>query len=98
MTVPDMPSLRPHTGCTGLAKLRAPLTKPQEASQYPDWGKMEFAVFLAKPWNRILDEVGMGFEQDKAADFARGLLQYESKRRMRAQEVRRAMIKVGSLR
>lgn len=55
---------------------------PQSVKQFPDWGKMRFVHYPAKPWSTILDGA-----TDAAVEFVRSLVQYEGTRRMTAAEV-----------
>lgn len=54
----------------------------QSVKQFPDWGKMRFVEYQAKPWTIILDKV-----PNLAVDFVSRLVQYEGSWRMTAAEV-----------
>jgi serine/threonine protein kinase len=54
----------------------------QSAKQFPDWGKMRFVKYPAKPWTTILDETS-----NLAVDFVSSLIQYEGSQRMTAAQV-----------
>lgn len=55
----------------------------QEAAEFPDWGKMQFYEYPAKPWSELLPKASQS-----ARDLVSKLVQYESGRRMSASEVR----------
>ncbi|KAJ5682546.1 hypothetical protein N7462_005711 [Penicillium macrosclerotiorum] len=55
-----------------------------EVSQLPDWGKVEFHHFPARPWDEILPGVS-----SRGRDLARGLLCYQSSQRLSADEALR---------
>ena len=54
----------------------------QEASTFPDWGKMEFHRYPAKPWSELLPSVS-----EQGRDLVSRLVRYESGSRMTASEV-----------
>jgi len=53
-----------------------------EAVNFPDWGKMQFYEYPAKPWEEILPVV-----EAEAVDLVRNLVRYESGERLKAVEV-----------
>jgi calcium binding protein 39 len=65
-----------------LAKFYTYDTLPQSVKHFPDWGKMRFVEYPAKPWPAILDETS-----NLAVDFVSRLVQYEGGRRMIAAKV-----------
>lgn len=54
----------------------------QEATKFPDWGKMQFYEYPAKTWEEILPGVEV-----EARELVRGLVRYQSGDRLRAEEV-----------
>ena len=54
----------------------------QSVEQFPDWGKMRFVEYPAKPWEEIIDGVSRS-----TLDFVSRLVQYEGGRRMTTTQV-----------
>lgn len=54
----------------------------QSVKQFPDWGKMRFVNYPAKPWSAILDGAA-----GPALEFVSSLVQYEGTQRMTAAQV-----------
>lgn len=55
----------------------------QEAAKYPDWGKMAFKEYPAKPWSEILPSASTD-----ARDLISQLVCYESRSRLIAAKVK----------
>ncbi|KAL9122992.1 MAG: hypothetical protein Q9187_000450 [Circinaria calcarea] len=53
-----------------------------EARGFPDWGKMEFYKYPAKPWSEVLSDAS-----DDARDLVSGLIRYQSSDRLEASKV-----------
>ena len=54
----------------------------QEAKCFPDWGKMEFYKYPAKPWSEVLSDAS-----DDARDLVSKLIRYQSSDRLEASKV-----------
>lgn len=54
----------------------------QETQKLPDWGKVEFYKYPAKPWSEVLKGAS-----SKGRDLVTKLVRYESSQRMSAAEV-----------
>ena len=54
----------------------------QSVGEYPDWGKMRFVEYPAKPWAEILEGAST-----LAIELVSRLVQYEGSRRMTAAQV-----------
>ncbi len=66
----------------GMANRLANDMFPQSVKQFPDWGKMRFINYPAKPWSTILDGA-----TNRAVEFVSRLVQYEGTQRMSAAQV-----------
>jgi cyclin-dependent kinase len=58
------------------------LTCFKEAKDLPDWGKMQFRQYPAKPWREILKDV-----PEPGRDLAGQLVRFESSERLTAAKV-----------
>jgi serine/threonine protein kinase len=63
----------------------------QSVKYFPDWGKMRFVEYPAKPWETILNGAS-----NLAIDFVSRLIQYEGSRRMTASQVQHSFLNLPS--
>ena len=72
----------PVCSCSYWERIRSGPDKPQEASKFPDWGKMDFQVYPPKKWKELLPK-----SSDPVRDLLSQIVCYESSDRLSAIEV-----------